>query len=312
MVGPEYNGALMDFRLIEIFCRVYEERSFSRAARGLELTQPTVSTHVKELEESVGITLFNRLGRGIEPTEAGRFLYARAQPILDLTRAMSEQMAAFLNRVEGVLTIGASSVPGEYLLPGLVAGFHARHADVRVRLQISDTARTIDDVRRGQIELGVVGSTAADEDLAFEAFARDELVLALPAGAGWPRSPHLSMRQVRSLPMLVREPGSATRTEFERALAKRKLAPGDFNIAAELGSVGAIKEAVRAGHGVSFVSMVTVAADVAHGTLRIARLRELGPVRRSYYTVSSRRRVLAPATRAFLGYIRQHSGAHAD
>src|SRR5688572_9153296 len=133
----------MDLRLIEVFCRVYLERSFSRAAKQLQLTQPTVSAHIKELEKSLHTPLFNRLGRDTEPTEAGHYLYSQAKDILVLKRAIADGMAYFLGRVEGVLTVGASSVPGECLLPRLITAFDADHPAVRTRLRITDTGETL-------------------------------------------------------------------------------------------------------------------------------------------------------------------------
>jgi DNA-binding transcriptional LysR family regulator len=295
----------MDLRQFEVFCRVYKERSFSRAARELGLTQPTVSAHIKELEESLGTPVFNRLGREIQPTEAGRFLYEHAKSILSLKRNVMQKMAGFLNRVEGTLTVGASSVPGEYLLPGLVTGFHSRHPGVRARLRITDTAETVDCLRHGQIELGVVGATVSEEDVVFEPFVDDSLVLAVPATPQWKGRAQVTLRELRELPLLVRESGSGTRTVLEQALAKRNMKLSDMNVAAELGSLGAIREAVKHGHGVSFLSDLAIAAECKAGTLQVARVRELGVIRRTYYTVVSHRRVLSPLTRAFLDYLRQ-------
>ena len=292
----------MDLRLLEIFCRVYKERSFSRAARELGLTQPTISAHVKDLEESLGTPLFNRVSREIQPTEAGRFLYEQAQPLLALKRQLDERMDGFLNRVEGDLTIGASSVPGEYLLPPLMTAFHRKHASVRVRLRIADTARTIEDLRHGDITLGAVGATVPDDDLSFEPFATDSLVLGV-AGSSKRRTT-MSLEELQKMPLLVREPGSATRTTLERALAKHKLTLDDLNVAAEFGSIGAIKEAVKSGHGVSFLSDLTITAERRAGDIRIVQVRELGAINRTYYTVVSRRHVLSPLTRAFLDDIR--------
>jgi DNA-binding transcriptional LysR family regulator len=144
----------MELRLLEIFCRVYKERSFSRAAKKIGLTQPTVSVHIRDLEEALGTPVFNRLGREIEPTDAGRFLYEQAEPLVSLKRNLIDKMAAFLDRIEGLLTIGASSVPGEHLLPQLVTHFRAEHPGAKLRLRISDTAETIDDLRHGDIEIG--------------------------------------------------------------------------------------------------------------------------------------------------------------
>ena len=186
----------MDLRLFELFCRVYKERSFSRAARELSLTQPTISTHIKELEDALGTQLFNRAGREIQPTEAGHFLYEHAKSLLTLRRSLIEKMAVFLKRVEGVLTVGASSVPGEYLLPALMTGFHAQHPGVCARLRITDTAETIDDIRHGEVELGVVGGTLPDDDLVFEPLASDTLVLIVPATQEWKNRDTLHVARV--------------------------------------------------------------------------------------------------------------------
>lgn len=295
----------MDLRLLEIFCRVYKERSFSRAAKKIGLSQPTVSVHIRDLEETLGTPVFNRLGREIEPTEAGRFLYEQAEPLVSLKRDLTEKMAAFLDRVEGLLTIGASSVPGEHLLPELVTHFHATHPGVKLRLRISDTAETIDDLRHGDIEIGVVGGTLPDKDLLFEPFSSDSLVLLVPATGPWGGRKKLSPGELYELPLIVREPGSATRTSLEQALAARKIKLADLNIVAELGSMGAIREAVRTGGGASFVSRTTIASDLRAGTLRLARVPELDAIVRTYYTVISRKRVLTPLASAFLEYLRQ-------
>lgn len=295
----------MNLRLLEIFCRVYKERSFSRAAKKIGLTQPTVSVHIRDLEEALGTPVFNRLGREIEPTEAGRFLYEHAEPLVSLKRNLIEKMATFLDRIEGLLTIGASSVPGEHLLPELVTKFHAEHPGAKLRLRISDTAETIDDLRHGDIEIGVVGAKLPDKDLVFETFSSDSLVLLVPTSGPWRGRTKVSLRQLHELPLIVREPGSATRTSLERALASRKVKLADLNVVAEIGSMGAIKEAVRTGGGASFVSQTSIASDVRTGTAQLVRIPELGQIVRTYYTVIRRKRVLTPVASSFLDYLRQ-------
>ena len=298
--------AAMDLRLVEIFCRVYKDRSFSQAAKELRLTQPTVSAHIKELEAALDTVLFNRLGREIEPTDAGHFLYEQAKSILTLKQDLVEKMQQFLKRIEGDLIVGASSVPGEYILPGIVTEFQAKHPRVRARLHISDSAATIEDVRRGDIQFGVVGATVDDEDLVFEPFFSDVLVLAAPRRRGATARREVSISELRSLPLLIREPGSGTRMAFERALVERNLQMDHFQVAAELDSVAAIKQAIKEGHGVSFVSELTVASEVAAGTLTLLRLRAFPPIRRTYYTAVSRRRALSPLGQAFLNYLDSH------
>jgi DNA-binding transcriptional LysR family regulator len=295
----------MDLRLLEIFCRVYNECSFSRAAKKIGLTQPTVSVHIRDLEEALGTPVFNRLGRQIEPTAAGRFLYEHAAPLVSFKRDLIEKIAAFLGRMEGLLTIGASSVPGEHLLPELVTHFHAEHPAAKLRLRITDTAETIDDLRHGDIEIGMVGAKLPDKELLFESFSTDSLVLMVPTTGPWQGRKEVSLRQLHELPLIVRELGSATRTSLERALAARKVNLADLNIVAEIGSMGAIREAVRAGGGASFVSHTSVASEARTAALHLARIPELDPIVRTYYTVISRKRVLTPVASAFLDYLRQ-------
>jgi DNA-binding transcriptional LysR family regulator len=292
----------MDLRLLEVFCRVYRERSFSRAARDLGLTQPTVSVHIKDLERSLGTPVFERLGREIRPTEAGRFLYEHAQGIFALKQRLAEKMAAFLNSMEGELTVGASSVPGEYLLPSLLVAFRERHPGARVRLRISDTGETIEDLRRGDVELGVVGDAIADHDLVFEPLATDELILVVPPSGPWTRARILA-RELPKLPLIVRELGSGTRKSLEQALRGVKLELADLNVIAELGSLGAVKEAVKAGYGVAFLSKLTIASELKRGALRRAQVPELGTIERAYDTVRHRERVLSPLTRAFIEHL---------
>jgi DNA-binding transcriptional LysR family regulator len=294
----------VDLRLLELFCHVYKARSFSRAARDLGLTQPTISAHMKDFEEQLGAALFNRLGREIEPTAAGRLLYEQALPMMALKRDVMGRMAQFLDRIEGDLLIGASTVPGEYLLPGLLAAFHAAHPGVLARLRISDTAAAIGALRQGEIEMAMVGGTSTDVDLVFEPFANDRLVLVVPARRPWTARREVSLRQLAELPLLLREAGSGTRTVLEQALTQRGRTPPALRVVAELGSTTAIKEAVKQGHGVSFISALAVASERAAGRLRVLPVRGLGPMRRTYYTVVDRRRVLSPMVRAFRATLR--------
>jgi DNA-binding transcriptional LysR family regulator len=296
----------MDLRLVEIFCRVYKERSFSRAAGALALTQPTVSAHIKELEESLRTPLFNRLGREIQPTDAGHFLFEHAQSMLTLKRDLSDHMKGFLDRIEGNFTVGASSVPGEFLLPSLVASFHKQHPAVRVRLRVADSAQTIEHLRHSDVAVGVIGAASKDDDITTRRFARDTLVLAVPGTAEWRRRASLTLRELRDVPLFVRATGSATRTALEEALARHKLSMADLTIAAEFGSIGAIKEAIRSGHGASFLSDMTIAPERRSRSMLTVAVPELGTIRRSYYVATSRRHVESPVTRAFLDHLRRH------
>ena len=293
----------MELRLLELFCHVYKARSFSRAARELRLTQPTISAHIKDLEQQLGAPVFNRLGHEIEPTAAGRLLYEHSRPLLGLKRSIMERMARFLGRVEGDLVVGASTVPGEYLLPGLLAEFLQAHPAVRPRLRVSDTAAALEELRKGEIEAAVVGGRVPDRDLVFHRLADDTLVLAAPARKPWTSWREISLGALKDIPLLFREQGSGTREVLEGAWKRRYPKGPPLRIGLELGSTAAVKEAVKHGHGLSFISALAIASERAAKQVHVLRVRGLPLVRRSYYTVTDRRRAPSPAAQAFLDFL---------
>ena len=291
----------MDLKLLEIFCCVCEEGSFSRAAERLGLSQPTISEHIKTLETYFGTSLFDRLGRRIHPTGAGQVLYSRGRAIIDLKQSVIEAMHHYLDRLEGELRIGASNIPGEYLLPRVIGRFHESHPRIRVQLVIGDSEQIVDGVADGRYEIGFVGARPDQPGLALEPFASDRLVLAVPADATWNRYKTVSLAQLAQLPLLVREMGSGTRVELERWLHKRGAALAGFNVVAELGSTAAIKEAIKANVGASVISDLAIASDVAAGSMRVVRVEELGTMERTFYRIIDPRRAASPAREIFLG-----------
>lgn len=296
----------MDLIQLDIFCAVFKERSFSRAAEALGLAQPTVSIRIKEFEEELGTPLFNRLGRDIEPTAAGRFLHEQALPLLNQRKRLSERMTAFLDRIGGPLVVGTSAAAGEHLLPGIMMDFQRQHPQVHLRLRFfGDSIKTLEELRSGEIDLGVIVATKGRDEVAAEPFDQDELVLITPATAPWQAGATLSLEELKTLPLIVLEPGSAIRAALEQALAACKTRLSDLNVVGQFGRTGAIKAAVRQGYGVGFVSRRAVAAELAAGTLHSATVPELGTVTLAFTIVHERRRDLSPTARAFLDHLRR-------
>ncbi|HEX2122074.1 MAG TPA: selenium metabolism-associated LysR family transcriptional regulator [Thermoanaerobaculia bacterium] len=289
----------MDLKLLEIFCCVYEEGNFSRAADRLNLSQPTISEHIKSLETFFGTPLFDRLGRTIHPTGAGEVLYARGRAIVELKQSVIDAMHHYLDRLEGELRIGASNVPGEYLLPRVIGRFHHSHPRIRVQVMIGDSEQIIEGVVDGRYEIGFVGSRPRQPGLELRKFASDRLVLAVPAGA-WNGAGAMSLEDLRKMPLLIREQGSGTREELEKRLHDRGAALADFNVVAELGSTAAIREAIKAGVGAAIVSHLAIADDVAAGAMTVVPVREIGTLERDLYLVTDPRRVASPARTIFL------------
>ena len=290
----------LDLALLEVFCTVYEEGSFSRAALKLRLSQPTISGHVKNLEEAVGARLLDRLPRNAAPTEAGKILYRRGRSILNEKDAAIKELGKFLNCVEGSLTVCASTIPGEYLLPQLIAEFHSKHPGVSVELQISDSKDVCNKVLAGTAELGFVGARFDAIGLEFRQFASDTLGLIVPNNDEWRRVTAITLDDLAKKPFLSREGGSGTRAAFERAVGREL---EGFNIIGQFGSTNAVKEGLKAGLGISVLSLLAVAPELSRGELKVIKIKGSGAISREFFMVLNSNLTTSPIVDAFIGCV---------
>ena len=258
----------MDIRQLEVFCKVADLRSFSRAAEAVSLTQPTASGHIKSLEDGFGLRLFDRLGRDVVLTEAGKILYEYAHQILALRQEAIQALQQFTGAMKGTLRLGGSTIPGEYLLPPLIGEFKARHPDVGIRLEIGDSASICQGVLEGRIELGVVGARMDEARLVFETFRQDELILVVHPQHPWAAKGRVDAQGLVGHPFVLREEGSGSRRTMEERLRALGLDPGRLQVVAEMGSSEAVREAVKAGVGASIISRLAVRSDLEIGLLK--------------------------------------------
>jgi DNA-binding transcriptional LysR family regulator len=290
----------LDLALLEVFCTVYEEGSFSKAALKLRLSQPTVSGHVKNLEEAVGARLLDRLPRNAGPTEAGKILYRRGRSILNEKEAAINEMGKFLNCVEGSLTVCASTIPGEYLLPRLISEFHAQHPGVNVELQISDSRDACNKVFAGTAELGFVGARFDTVGLEFRKFASDILALIMPNNNEWKGIASITLDDLAKKPFLSREGGSGTRAAFEKAVGREL---EGFNIIGQFGSTNAIKQGLKAGLGISVLSLLAVAPELSRAELKVIKIKGSGAIRGEFFMVLNSNLTTSPIVDAFIDRI---------
>lgn len=295
----------MDLRRLEIFVKVAELGNFSRAAEALFLTQPTVSEHVRALEDELGVQLLDRLGRGTSPTHAGTLLLGYARRILTLSREAAQTIEQFQGRVSGELTIGGSSIPGEYVVPGLIGAFRAKYPDVRFSLLIGSSRQVQQWVEEGRVEIGVAGTAPASRPLEGRPLMADELVVVVGAEHPWVGRRGVSLADLRAEPMILRERGSGSRETFERALQGVGLDLGDFRIVGEMASTQAIKQAVRAAVGVSLISQRAVEDECRARLLACVRVQGLA-VSRAFHLVTHRDRSRSPLAQAFLAFLESH------
>jgi len=270
---------LMDTRQLAAFCAVIERKSFSQAAERLGVSQPAVSLQIRSLEQRLGRQLLDRSGRRVEPTEAGLRLYRGAQRLLALEQQLLEVVAGEPGgELNGRLELGASSGPGETVLPLLLCEFQRLHPKVAVALSVFDTQTVVELVARRELELGVVGAARRHRSVAFEPFFRDEVILACPAGHRFAER-RIALEELRGEPLLLMQAGAGVRQVIEDELRSAGVRLRDLDVRLELGLQESVRSAVRAGYGVAFISRSAIAADLAAGTLAAASVVGLDPAR---------------------------------
>jgi LysR family transcriptional regulator, transcriptional activator of the cysJI operon len=293
----------MDTRQLAAFCAVVERKSFSQAAERLGVTQPAVSLQIRSLEQRLGTQLLDRSGRRVEPTEAGLRLYASAQKLLALEQQLVEDVTGDAEgALAGTLELGASTGPGGTVVPVLLCEFHEAHPEVRVRLSVSDTHSVVARVAERELELGVVGAAPRHRGVTYEPFFRDEVVLACPSGHRF-AGKTVSLDDLRDEPLLVMQEGAGVRQVIEDELRTVGTRLRDLGVRVELGLQESVRSAVAAGHGLTFISRTALEADLAAGTIAMARVRGLDPVRQ-IHLVRASGRAETRAAQAFVEFAR--------
>jgi DNA-binding transcriptional LysR family regulator len=292
----------MDLRQLKLFCRIVDRRSFSLAAEEMNITQPAASFQVRGLERDLRTTLLDRSRRDVVPTDAGQVLYDHAKVILDLVGQARVEIANLGDLMAGHVSVGASTGPGEHILPALITRFKERHPAVGVSLRVTDTHDVIEEVIARELEVGVVGALSHRKELAVRPFARDEIVVICAPDHPWAEREHVSFAEFRKEPLIVQQRGAGIRSVMEEHLKRRSITERDLNIVLEMGLNESAKHAVMAGAGVSYLSKFAVRTEVEQGTLTVVRIDDFR-VERDFYYVHSRTRVVSKAVQAFLEYL---------
>jgi len=292
-----------DLRQLEAFCKVVELGGFSRGARALNLAQASVSERIANLESAVDARLLDRLGRVVVPTRAGELLYRKAVDLLERKRNVGLEMEAFLGRRKGTVRIGGSTIPGNYILPGIVVEFREEYPGIVVDVTVGDSDRITGMVAEGELELGFVGATGNRPGLEYTRLWDDELVLVVPESHPWSRRERVEMRELPAEPLLLREPGSGTQQSLLAGL-EEFLDGGteSLNVVCILGSSDAVKEGVKCGLGVAFISSRAVRTEVDAGLLKTVEMEGLR-FRRHFHLVNDPRRARSPLCQALVDFV---------
>jgi LysR family transcriptional regulator, low CO2-responsive transcriptional regulator len=287
-------------RQLRTFKTVADLNSFSIAAQRLKLSQPSVSYQVKELEETLGLPLLDRLGKRVQLTEAGTALYGYARRMLDVLDEATVAIEELRGIRRGTLRVGASTTVGIYLLPAALGAFKKLHPGLVISLEIGTRERVQEQVLRNELDLAVVGPALKDPELAIIPFLSDELVVVAPAGHALAGKRALTLKDLAGQPFIMREASSGSRLSLEKAARK---AGAKLSVAMELGSNGAIKHAVESGLGLAVISRYATGLEFSSGRLVELKVRGF-PIRRDWNIVHLRHRKLPASVTAFIDFLK--------
>ncbi|HEY0603908.1 MAG TPA: LysR family transcriptional regulator [Herpetosiphonaceae bacterium] len=287
---------ILDLPKLRIFAAVARTGSFTRAADELDLRQPTVSQQIQVLERSLRTPLFERMGRRVQLTAAGAALLPYAERLLALATEAETATREAAGLSARTLRLGAGNTLATYVLPDLLARLRWERPDVVVQVQVGNTEQLIAAVVDNRVELAVVGAPLSHPALAIHAFLRDDLVMIMPPDDEWAERRAISLAELQSRTLLLREEGSALQATINELLRERGIVP---ERTITLGNLEAIKRCVEAGLGVSVVPELAVRREIADDTLRALPLADV-QLRRTFNYVYSRDRTLSPAAQIFI------------
>ena len=294
----------LDLHKLEVFYWVAELKSFSEAADRLALKQPTVSAHIQELEKILAGKLFYRIPGKVSLTPLGLLLQEKAKNLLAFKRETVAAVEQFHGTLSGELWIGGSNIPGEYLLPQKLGKFIKKYPRVKPILRIGDSAGIVEEVLDGKVEIGFVGFKNADSRLSFDKIWQDEMVLTVPKNHPWSRRKFVQLADLRAQNFISREHGSGTLDSFRHLLARKRPSADELlNVAMELGSTAAVKEALISGCGISILSRISISRELADGILVAVAIRGL-KMERDFYEVCYKQRPLSPVAQVFRKFFR--------
>lgn len=257
----------MTLEQLRVFVAVAERQHVTKAARALNLAQSAASYAIASLEAGYDAKLFDRVGRRIELTEAGRAFLAEARTILAQVERAELALSEFGSLERGTLAVQASQTIASYWLPRHLVAFHHAHPQIDIRLTIGNTAQVAEAIETGAAELGFVEGAVENDQLASIPVARDQLVLVVGLEHAWARGTPLRTADLLESEWVLRERGSGTRSVFEEALAHLGIQLCDLRIAMELPSNEAVRAAVEAGLGATALSASVAAPSIESGLL---------------------------------------------
>lgn len=296
----------MNLNLFRTYVKVVETQNLSRTADELGLSQPAVTKQIQALEDMYGVLLLERSGRRLKTTEAGETLYHCARDIIKALEKTEKAMEDVSESRKGSLYIGASTIPGQYILPSVIKQFKDRFPNVTISMDIADTDKIFTRVADRELDIGVVGAWVNNRKVDGFAWLEDELVVIVPQGHSLASQDYVNVKDLLSEKWIVREKGSGTRRAMEDFLASQGVKREELNVCLEAGSTEAVLAAVESGMGISIISHWAMRRPDGQRSLASIKLTEAG-ARRFLYVIYPRQKTRRKTVVNFLDIIKKIS-----
>lgn len=259
----------MNLKQLEAFVQIADNGSFSKAAKDLFLTQPTISAHISALEKELNTRLFVRNTKEVRLSDSGTVLYDYAKQMIVLQKKIEDAFAPREENAQQCITIAASTIPAQYLLPGILANFNEKYPNQQFKILESDSAKVVEQVVNHSVDIGFTGTVIDKRLCKYIPFYQDELVVITPNSEKYRKikEEHTNANWILGEALIMRETGSGTRKEAEKQLRKIGVNPNRLNVIASMENPEAIKKAVAIGMGVSVISRLAAEEEIAKGTL---------------------------------------------
>lgn len=298
----------MDIKQLESFITVVNEKSFSRAAEKLFMTQPTITNHIQSLEAELDTALLNRSNRNITLTSAGEILFKHAINIINIKQVALYELNDFKGKMEGHLDVCSSSIPSQYILPRIMKTFTDPHNHVTFSIHQKNSKQVIDSILGGQINYGIVGGRISNPSLEYIDFFDDHLVLVSSPDKDHLGSVHseIAFEDLLTEKILFREEGSSTRLLIEETLKSHGYRLDQLKPISYIEDNETIKQLVALNVGLSFISEIAIKKEVELGHLIPHTLKGM-TFERKFYFVYHKNRYLSPLDQAFRDFIIQYA-----
>ncbi|PUZ28270.1 LysR family transcriptional regulator [Chitinophaga parva] len=273
---------MFDFRL-RVFYTVAKRLSFTKAAEELFISQPAVTKHIHELEQQLGVKVFERIGNRIKLTVAGQIMLKHAETIFTTYRNLEYDINQLKSSQGGLLPIGASTTIAQYFIPPLLAKFHQRYPDVEISLIMGNTEQIEQALLEKNIELGIIEGKSKNPLLKYVELAKDEIVLVGNARHTYGQDDKLTANDLKQIPLLMREHGSGTLEVILDALSQLKLKPTDLNIAMYMGSTESIKSYLANSNCVAFLPLQAIKRELEAGDFKLLSMKNFSLVRKFHF-----------------------------